>query len=57
MKMTLRVTDIEIGMSGSIRAPQYGMPKLKVREVRVDRKKFSQAQLTELAKLMKETLK
>lgn len=52
MKFTLEMSDIEL--RATIRAPQYGRPKIKVREVRVNKKKITPGQLEELAKLLKE---
>jgi hypothetical protein len=43
---------LEHGMRGQLRAPQYGIPRvLAVREVKVKRK-ITQGELVELAKLM-----
>jgi hypothetical protein len=48
----------EIGMSGVIRAPQYGLPhsktpRLTVREIQTNRRRITQEELAELAELMK----
>jgi hypothetical protein len=50
--------DQQIGMSGVIRAPQYGLPhsktpRLTVREIQVNRRRITQDELAELMELMK----
>jgi len=49
-----RVELRDVSMRGKVRAPQYGFPKMKVREVRVDRRRITQEELEELARLMQE---
>jgi hypothetical protein len=53
-RVKFRVELRDVSMRGKVRAPQYGYPKLKVREIRVDRRRITQAELEELAKLMQE---
>ena len=50
--MRFKVELHDVAMRGRVRAPQYGFPKLKVREVRVNQRRITQAELEELAKLM-----
>jgi hypothetical protein len=53
-RVKFRVELRDVSMRGKVRAPQYGYPKLKAREIRVDRRRITQAELEELAKLMQE---
>lgn len=56
MKFTLTMRDI--GMSGVVRAPQFGLPrkppKLTVREIQVNKRKVTQGELEEMARLLQE---
>jgi len=53
-RVRFRVELRDVSMRGKVRAPQYGFPKMKVREVRVDRRRITQEELEELARLMQE---
>lgn len=59
MKYRLIINDLSIGMSGVLRAPQLGLPrmtelKMTAREIRVNERKITPGELEELTRLMKE---
>lgn len=58
MKYRLVINDLSIGMSGVLRAPQFGLPrmtdlKMTAREIRVNERKITPGELKELTKLMR----
>lgn len=41
-------------MSGHIKAPQYGLPRMKIREIQETKNKITPVQIQELARLIRE---